>query len=250
MVVKLLIPLLVFMVSFLSCNNESPTSSKPIDTSSGMELTDSGDQETQDQETQSTGSGDQGIHSKCDKKTHSKWGKGPHSKWYKGSHSKWGKGSHSKWYKGSKPINPCKIQGTWRFSRATETWDSKTEPVRMTGREFFFVIDANQVVCWLYYPLFPNSSKCIYRTVSDYILRGNRMIGENFEGERELEDQVLSWNTVIEMDGDKLLIITNYKHGETKTWYETMEFEPYNGVVPPEEWPDEECPEDVLERGE
>jgi hypothetical protein len=193
MVVKRIIPLLVFVMSFLLCNDGSPIGSNPVEASSESGSIDSDGNETQ-------------------------------------------------------LIDPDKIQGKWKFLAKTQTWNSKTEPVRMTGMEFFFVIDENSVVSWLYYPLFPNSSNCLNRTVSDYTLKGNRMFGENFDGEKEQDGQVLSWSTLVEMAGDNLYIITNYKEGESKSWSETMEFEPYNGVVPPEEWPDEECSEGMLEK--
>ncbi len=182
MVAKI-IPLLVFMMSFLSCNNESPSVFKPIDTSSGPE---------------SSGSGDKRIQS----------------------------------------IAPVKIQGKWKFLKKI---NSASESVPLKGMDIYFEIDANQFYSWVYYPLFPNSSNCISRTISPYTLQGDLISGENFEGVQEVGGQVLSWNTTVEIDGDNLVIKTNYYDGESKRYSESMVYELYNGTVPPEDWPDEEC---------
>ena len=75
-------------------------------------------------------------------------------------------------------------------------------------------------------------------------------IGEDFEGVEMEDGQVVStFNTLIAMEAGNLVITTNENvnfEGEVEKWSTKMVFQTYNGIVPPADWPTEECPEYVL----
>lgn len=161
MVKKIIIPLVVFVMSLLSCNDESPT--------------------------------------------------------------------------GPKPIDPDKIQGTWQVVKMIETWESESEEVDYL--KMFLVIDANQIAFWSYFPEF---SDCVDYQTSSYTLSGNSLGGEDFEGEVDGE----KLNTSLAFDGDNLVITVNISEsydGVTETGSSVMVLQPYNGTIPPADWPEEKC---------
>lgn len=164
MVKKIIIPLVVFVMSLLSCNDESPT--------------------------------------------------------------------------GPKPIDPDKIQGTWQVVKMIETWESESDVETWESKsdvKMFLVIDANQIAFWSY-----EFSDCVDSETIPYTLSGNSLGGEYFEGEEDGE----KWNTSLAFDGDNLVITENISvsyDGVTETGSSVMVLQPYNGTIPPADWPEEKC---------
>lgn len=140
---------------------------------------------------------------------------------------------------GPKPIDPDKIQGTWQVVKMIETWESESEEV--DSLKMFLVIDANQIAFWSYYEF----SDCVDYQTSSYTLSGNSLGGEDFEGEVDGD----KWNTSLAFDGDNLVITENISEsydGVTETGSFVMVLQPYNGTIPPADWPEEKC--DWLEK--
>jgi len=224
MAIKIIIPLLVCIsMSFFSCDDESPTGSKSNDTGHDSELLDPYPDGTQpsdsvDQGTQPSDSGDQGTQ------------------------------PSDSGDQGTKPNSPDGIQGTWKLVKLVETWNSEVEEIELDGvMSMFFQFKDNQVTAWTYLSMLED---CFGHATTPYTIEDNRLIGEDFEGVEMEDGQVVStFNTLIAMEAGNLVITTNENvnlEGEVEKWSTKMVFQTYNGIVPPADWPTEECPEYVL----
>lgn len=135
-----------------------------------------------------------------------------------------------------------KIQGIWKVVKIINTENSLSEEVPKDNINMFFEIYPNHITVW------DNSfwvgSDCIDSYTIAYTLEGNRLVGEDFESEIINGDKQYTWNTTVTFDGDNLVISESFSinnGGVRNTWGENWVLQRYNGVVPPEDWPDEEC---------
>lgn len=167
MAIKIIIPLLVVMISFLSCNDDSPT--------------------------------------------------------------------------GAQTIDPSSIQGTWKLVKIVESRNSAFGEIPIGDAEILLQLNANQIISWTYL-----LGDCFNYEASAYTIQGNRLIGEEFEGE-EMEDGkiVNTWSTSIAIDGGNLVITSKEIENDGDVLTRSSVYQPYNGAVPPADWPDEMC-DDVL----
>lgn len=148
---------------------------------------------------------------------------------------------------GTGTVDLGKIQGTWQVVKIIDIENSKSKEVPMHNINMFFEIYASHMTVWDY--SFWGGSDCIENDTIAYVLEDNRLVGDDFQGDMIIGGKHYTWNTTVTIDGDNLVISENISinnGGEMKTRGESWVLQRYNGVVPPEDWPDVYCEYDQL----
>jgi len=143
---------------------------------------------------------------------------------------------------GAQTIDPSSIQGTWKLVKIVESRNSVFGEVPIGDADIFLQLNANQIISLTH--LFYD---CYNYEASAYTIQGNRLIdgefeGEEFEGEEMENGKIVStWSTSIAIDGSNLVITSKEIENDGDVLTRSSVYQPYNGVVPPADWPDESC---------
>jgi len=128
----------------------------------------------------------------------------------------------------------------------TYTWDYTEDGERDKGSEsdeeynLNLKFTENSIIAYSYY----DEDDCYDSYANEYSLSGNRLIGEDFEGEETVGDETESWYTEITKNGNKLVItlVENYSSTNENGWgKDIITLKRYDGEIPPKDWPNDRC---------